>query len=109
MAAFQWGQKRHRLSGEGYRGVSQSAGHHFANNALFKNVIGLDDTATLEKFKINLLDEYNIGGDGFAIEELLARCGIKLVATFSGNSNYESLAHSHTADMNAVMCHRSIN
>ena len=97
------------FSCEGYRGVSQSAGHHIANNALFKNVIGLDDTATPEKFKINLLGEYNIGGDGFVIDELLARCGIKLVATFSGNSNYESLAHSHTADLNAVMCHRSIN
>jgi nitrogenase molybdenum-iron protein alpha chain len=97
------------FSCEGYRGVSQSAGHHIANNALFKNVIGLDNTATPEKFKINLLGEYNIGGDGFVIDELLARCGIKLVATFSGNSNYESLAHSHTADLNAVMCHRSIN
>ena len=62
-----------------------------------------------EKFKINLLGEYNIGGDGFVIEELLARCGIKLIATFSGNSNYDALANSHTADLNAVMCHRSIN
>ena len=97
------------FSCEGYRGVSQSAGHHIANNALFKNVIGLNDAATPEKFKMNLLGEYNIGGDGFVIEELLARCGIKLVATFSGNSNYESLAHSHMADLNAVMCHRSIN
>jgi nitrogenase molybdenum-iron protein alpha chain len=97
------------FSCEGYRGVSQSAGHHIANNALFKNVIGLDDTAAPEKFKINLLGEYNIGGDGFVIEGLLARCGIKLVSTFSGNSTYESLANSHTADLNAVMCHRSIN
>ncbi len=97
------------FSCEGYRGVSQSAGHHIANNALFKNVIGLNDTAAPGKFKINLLGEYNIGGDGFVIDELLARCGIELVATFSGNSNYESLANSHMADLNAVMCHRSIN
>jgi nitrogenase molybdenum-iron protein alpha chain len=97
------------FSCEGYRGVSQSAGHHIANNALFKNVIGLNDKAAPGKFKINLLGEYNIGGDGFVIDELLARCGIELVATFSGNSNYESLANSHMADLNAVMCHRSIN
>jgi nitrogenase molybdenum-iron protein alpha chain len=97
------------FSCEGYRGVSQSAGHHIANNALFKHVIGLDDTAGTEKFKINLLGEYNIGGDGFVIEELLARSGIKLVATFSGNSNYGALANSHMADLNIVMCHRSIN
>jgi nitrogenase molybdenum-iron protein alpha chain len=97
------------FSCEGYRGVSQSAGHHIANNALFKHVIGLDETPHEEKFKINLLGEYNIGGDGFVIDELLSRCGIKLVATFSGNSDYSSLANSHTADLNVVMCHRSIN
>ena len=97
------------FSCEGYRGVSQSAGHHIANNALFKHVIGLDETEHDEKFKINLLGEYNIGGDGFVIDELLRRCGIKLIATFSGNSDYSSLANSHTADLNVVMCHRSIN
>lgn len=97
------------FSCEGYRGVSQSAGHHIANNQLFKHVIGLNETPHEEKFKINLLGEYNIGGDGFVIEELLRRCGIKLIATFSGNSDYGSLANSHMADLNIVMCHRSIN
>jgi nitrogenase molybdenum-iron protein alpha chain len=97
------------FSCEGYRGVSQSAGHHIANNALFKNVIGLDDTSHKEKFKINLLGEYNIGGDGFVIDELFRRCGIKQIATFSGNSDYQSMTNAHTADLNLVMCHRSIN
>jgi nitrogenase molybdenum-iron protein alpha chain len=97
------------FSCEGYRGVSQSAGHHIANNALFKNVIGLDDTPHEEKFKINLLGEYNIGGDGFVIDELFRRCGIKRIATFSGNSDYQSMTNAHTADLNLVMCHRSIN
>ncbi len=31
------------FSCEGYRGVSQSAGHHIANNQLFKHVIGLNE------------------------------------------------------------------
>jgi nitrogenase molybdenum-iron protein alpha chain len=97
------------FSCEGYRGVSQSAGHHIANNQLFKAVIGLDETQHEEKFKINLLGEYNIGGDGFVIEDLMRRCGIKQVATFSGNSDYKSMANSHTVDLNLVMCHRSIN
>jgi nitrogenase molybdenum-iron protein alpha chain len=97
------------FSCEGYRGVSQSAGHHIANNALFKHVIGLNETEHDDKFKINLLGEYNIGGDGFVIDELIARCGIKLISTFSGNSHYDALANSHTADLNLVMCHRSIN
>jgi nitrogenase molybdenum-iron protein alpha chain len=97
------------FSCEGYKGVSQSAGHHIANNQLFKHVIGLDDTAHEEKFKINLMGEYNIGGDAFELEDLFKRAGITLISTFSGNSTYGKFANSHTADLNAVMCHRSIN
>jgi nitrogenase molybdenum-iron protein alpha chain len=97
------------FSCEGYKGVSQSAGHHIANNQLFKHVVGTDETPRTEKFRINLLGEYNIGGDAFVIEDLLERCGITLVATFSGNSTYDAFANSHMADLNAVMCHRSIN
>jgi nitrogenase molybdenum-iron protein alpha chain len=97
------------FSCEGYRGVSQSAGHHIASNGVFKNVIGNNDTPHDEKFKVNMLGEYNIGGDGFVLEEILARCGIKQISTFSGNSTYETMANAHTADLNLVMCHRSIN
>jgi nitrogenase molybdenum-iron protein alpha chain len=97
------------FSCEGYKGVSQSAGHHIANNQLFKHVVGLDDTAPKGKYNINLLGEYNIGGDAFELERIFEKCGINIVATFSGNSSYDRFANSHTADLNAVMCHRSIN
>lgn len=97
------------FSCEGYKGVSQSAGHHIANNQLFKHVIGKVSNAPKGEFKINLLGEYNIGGDGFIIEELLERCGITLVSTFSGNSTYDGFANAHYADLNCIMCHRSIN
>ncbi len=43
------------------------------------------------------------------MEDILQRCGIKQIATFSGNSTYDTMANSHTADLNLVMCHRSIN
>ncbi len=96
------------FSCEGYKGVSQSAGHHIANNQIFKHVIGEDDTPRSD-FSINLLGEYNIGGDAFLIEDLLERCGIELVSTFSGNSTYDQFANAHMAQLNCVMCHRSIN
>ncbi|MCF7816635.1 MAG: nitrogenase molybdenum-iron protein alpha chain [Kiritimatiellales bacterium] len=97
------------FSCEGYKGVSQSAGHHIANNQLFKHVVGLDDTKPEGKFNINLLGEYNIGGDGFEIDRLFKLCGINVVCTFSGNSTIGAFEKSHTADLNLVMCHRSIN
>ena len=97
------------FSCEGYKGVSQSAGHHIANNQFFKHVVGQSERTVEGKFKINMLGEYNIGGDSFVIEDLFERCGFTLVATFSGNACYEDMASSQQADLNLVMCHRSIN
>jgi len=97
------------FSCEGYKGVSQSAGHHIANNQVFKHLVGLNDEKKPGEYKISLLGEYNIGGDGFEIDRILKKCGISNIATFSGNSSYDQFASAHTADLNAVMCHRSIN
>ena len=97
------------FSCEGYRGVSQSAGHHIANNGIFKHVVGNTERPRTGKFQVNLLGEYNIGGDAFEIERIFEECGLTLLSTYSGNSTVESFAYSHTADLNMVMCHRSIN
>jgi nitrogenase molybdenum-iron protein alpha chain len=97
------------FSCEGYKGVSQSAGHHIANNGVFKNIIGIDDTAAAEEFTINILGEYNIGGDAWEIDALLRKCGIHVTATLSGDVNYGQVARAHTVQLNTVMCHRSIN
>ena len=97
------------FSCEGYKGVSQSAGHHIANNQIFRHVVGTKEEGKPGKYKISLLGEYNIGGDGFEIDRVLTKCGITNVATFSGNSTYDQFASAHTSDLNCVMCHRSIN
>lgn len=94
---------------EGYKGVSQSGGHHIANNKLFDQVVGTDDAEPQGKFNINILGEYNIGGDAWEIERVLHKCGINVISTFSGNASYDEMRRSHTADLNLVMCHRSIN
>jgi nitrogenase molybdenum-iron protein alpha chain len=97
------------FSCEGYKGVSQSAGHHIANNKVFTDVVGTIDERKEGKFLVNILGEYNIGGDAFEIERIFKKCGVTLHATFSGNSEYQEFASAHTADLNVVMCHRSIN
>ena len=79
------------FSCEGYKGVSQSAGHHIANNGVFKNIIGLDDTPDNAEFTINILGEYNIGGDAWVIDDLLKKCGIHITATLSGTSKPQYL------------------
>lgn len=97
------------MSCEGYKGVSQSAGHHIANNAVFTHVVGKNLKLVEGKWKVNLLGEYNIGGDGFEVERIFEEVGLTLVTTFSGNSTYESMSSAAFADLNVVQCHRSIN
>jgi nitrogenase molybdenum-iron protein alpha chain len=107
------------FSCEGYKGVSQSAGHHIANNGLFKNVVGRQEAPAVqgasgadeeeEGFTINALGEYNIGGDAWEIERILESCGVRVLSTFSGDGSYEEIRRAHKAKLNMVQCHRSIN
>lgn len=62
-----------------------------------------------EELSINVLGEYNIGGDAWEIDTLLRKCGISVLATLSGGVTYDEIASCHQADLNVVMCHRSIN
>ncbi|MDR2199394.1 MAG: nitrogenase molybdenum-iron protein alpha chain [Deltaproteobacteria bacterium] len=97
------------FSCEGYKGVSQSAGHHIANNGLMKRIIGTDDRRPEGKYPVNLLGEYNIGGDGWETERILKKIGYSVVSIFTGDGALADIARSHTADLNLVQCHRSIN
>ncbi|MDR3197174.1 MAG: nitrogenase component I subunit alpha [Planctomycetaceae bacterium] len=97
------------FSCEGYKGVSQSAGHHIANNKVFTDVVGQLDQKKEGRFVLNVLGEYNIGGDAFEIERIAEGCGLTIHSTFSGNSEYDEFASAQNADLNVVMCHRSIN
>jgi nitrogenase molybdenum-iron protein alpha chain len=97
------------LNCEGYKGVSQSAGHHIANNRLFKDVIGLKDKKYKNPFTINVLGEYNIGGDGWEIQRILNEIGYEVISTLTGDAGIEDITLAHNAKLNVVQCHRSIN
>lgn len=97
------------FSCEGYKGVTQSAGHHIASNQIIRFIVGTGDHKPQKKFSVNILGEYNIGGDGWEIERILNRCGIEVVSAMTGTSCYRDMKNAHLADLNLVQCHRSIN
>ncbi|MDD5025444.1 MAG: nitrogenase component I subunit alpha [Methanoregula sp.] len=94
---------------EGYKGVSQSAGHHIANNNLMEKVVGTGTTRKPGKHVINILGEYNIGGDGWELERMLHEIGYTVNCVLTGDSSYVNIKNLHLADLNLVQCHRSIN
>jgi len=107
-ATKEYGIKCIAFSCEGYKGVSQSGGHHIANNGLIKHIIGIGDKA-VGKYSINILGEYNIGGDGWELERILKKIGYEIVSMMTGDGTVEDLKSAHKANLNVVQCHRSIN
>ncbi len=69
---------------EGYRGVSQSAGHHIASNALMEHLVGTEELENPGPFDVNVFGEYNIGGDYWVVKDLLERVGYRIVSPFTG-------------------------
>lgn len=94
---------------EGYKGVSQSVGHHLACNALMEHVVGTEELEEATPFDINIFGEYNIGGDLWNIQPLLERIGYRIISSYTGNASVHDLARSPQAKLNILMCHRSIN
>lgn len=107
-AEKEYGIKVVAFSCEGYKGVSQSGGHHIANNGLIKHIIGTGDKS-VGKYSLNILGEYNIGGDGWEVERLLKKTGYEVVSVMTGNGTVRDLKNAHKATLNVVQCHRSIN
>ncbi|MEN6609246.1 MAG: nitrogenase molybdenum-iron protein alpha chain [Methanoregulaceae archaeon] len=94
---------------EGYKGVSQSAGHHIANNNIMEKIIGTGNERKPGKHVINILGEYNIGGDGWELERILTEIGYTVNCILTGDSSYLNIKNLHLTDLNLVQCHRSIN
>ncbi len=94
---------------EGYKGVSQSVGHHIACNALMENVVGSEALDSPTDFDINIFGEYNIGGDLWNVRPLLERIGYRIVSTYTGDASIHDIARAPAAKLTLLMCHRSIN
>jgi nitrogenase molybdenum-iron protein alpha chain len=72
---------------EGFRGVSQSLGHHIANDAIRDWVLDKRDGQPFEgtPYDVAIIGDYNIGGDAWATRILLEEMGLRVVAQWSGD------------------------
>lgn len=98
---------------EGFRGVSQSLGHHIANDSIRdwvlnkydKEDIGLESTP----YDIGLIGDYNIGGDAWSSRILLEELGLRVVAQWSGDGTFHQFKAGPKVKINLLHCYRSMN
>ncbi|AHJ12548.1 MULTISPECIES: nitrogenase molybdenum-iron protein alpha chain [Sulfurospirillum] len=100
------------VSCEGFRGVSQSLGHHIANDMIRDEV--LPDNSYKKDFvstpyDVAIIGDYNIGGDAWSSRILLEEMGLRVIAQWSGDATYKELTIAPKAKINLLHCYRSMN
>jgi nitrogenase molybdenum-iron protein alpha chain len=97
---------------EGFRGVSQSLGHHIANDSLRDWVYEKDlEGAPLEDspYNVALIGDYNIGGDAWSSRKILEDMGLNVVAQSTGDASVSEIANTSRAKVILIHCYRSMN
>lgn len=91
----------------GFRGPSQSGGHHTICIAWFQDKVGTVEPEITSDYVINYVGEYNIQGDQEVMLDYFKRMGIQVLSTFTGNGSYDDLRAMHRAHLNVLECARS--
>jgi len=95
---------------EGFRGVSQSLGHHIANDAIRDHIFEKAATEIeTTPYDITIIGDYNIGGDAWASRRILEEMGLRVIAQWTGDATMAELANAPQAKLNLIHCYRSMN
>lgn len=87
---------------------SKNLGNRLGGEALFDHVIGTVEPDDAGPTDINILGEYNVAGELDQFRPLLARLGIRLRCSITGDARYRDVAASHTAKANMVLCSQAL-
>ncbi|MFO8085016.1 MAG: nitrogenase iron-molybdenum cofactor biosynthesis protein NifE [Desulfobacterales bacterium] len=91
---------------EGFKGTKKD-GYKAACDALFK-LIGKNSTDDVSPYSINILGEFNIGGEAWIIKDYYERMGIQVVSVMTGDGRVDEIGRSHGAKLNVVQCSGSM-
>jgi nitrogenase molybdenum-iron protein alpha chain len=96
---------------EGFRGVSQSLGHHIANDTVRDWVLDKADPKAHEAgpYDVAIIGDYNIGGDAWTSRILLEEMGLRVVAQWSGDGSLAEMEKTPRVKLNLIHCYRSMN
>ncbi|CAA9890082.1 Nitrogenase molybdenum-iron protein alpha chain [Candidatus Methylobacter favarea] len=98
---------------EGFRGVSQSLGHHLANDSIRDWVLDPAENKHNDfvgtPYDVAILGDYNIGGDAWSSRILLEEMGLRVIAQWSGDGTLPEMELTPKVKLNLLHCYRSVN
>ncbi|MET0390162.1 MAG: nitrogenase component 1, partial [Polyangiales bacterium] len=96
---------------------NKNLGNRVAGDAVYKHVIGTREPepvpAYLERpgirtHDINLIGEWNVGGELWNVAPLFDELGLRLLCSFSGDSRFRDVQTMHRAEANMVVCSKAM-
>ena len=87
---------------EGFKGTKKD-GYKAACDALFQ-LVGTGETKDIAPASINILGEFNIGGEAWMIREYYRRIGVDVVSIMTGDGRVGDIRRAHGAALNVVQC-----
>lgn len=86
----------------------KNLGSRLGGETLLRYLVGTREPEYVTPFDINLIGEYNVTGDMWQYTPLLEELGIRVLATLSGDGRIESIQAAHRAQLNVIVCAKSL-
>jgi len=94
------------VNSEGFKGTKKD-GYHAACDAVAK-LMGNAPVDDIPPHSINILGDFNIAGEMWAIKEYYREMGIATVASITGDGRIDDIRRAHGAKLNVVQCSGSM-
>jgi nitrogenase molybdenum-iron cofactor biosynthesis protein NifE len=95
---------------------NKNLGNRIAGDAIYKYVIGTREPDPPPKVErpgivthdVNLIGEWNVGGEFWNVAPLFDRLGLRILCTFSGDARFREAQTMHRAEANMVVCSKAM-
>jgi nitrogenase molybdenum-cofactor synthesis protein NifE len=87
---------------------SKNLGNRLGGESLLEYVVGSREPEYTTPYDINLIGEYNIAGEMWAVTALLEKLGIRVLSKITGDARYEEVCHAHRAKLNVMICSKAL-
>ena len=115
-AVQRWGVPVIPVDCAGFYG-NKNLGNRIAGDIVFKHVIGTRepdpvpaaaDRPGILTRDINLIGEWNVGGEFWNVAPLFDELGLRILCTLSGDSRFREVQTMHRAEANMVVCSKAM-
>lgn len=96
---------------------NKNLGNRIAGDAIYRHVIGTREPdpvplgaerPEITTHDVNLIGEWNVGGEFWNVAPLFDELGLRVLCTFSGDSRFREVQTMHRAKANMVVCSKAM-